>query len=475
MLSGTALRKYRELLVNVYTDDDIARVLSDAGIKQSLVTLKGNAQAKWYDIVKVANDLNKFGNLLSVAQKDYKTKPEVVRLCHSYQQQQKLLALIKSNNIAWDELLPFCQPVLAPGTIWDSEIDEADGLIDFLFDLPLQQGKAHRPIIEFITQLASVHTDLRSALTAWQDETATLLGWTVAKMTVPAGQADVGHEAPSVVYVLIEIGCNESDRREQMYTLTIRFWVDDKPMPLLHCKHEERYTIDKIEETWEQVFRSADLRRWYPKAAKNLHLEFIVPYELLSYPFEKRKIPHHAFERYGTIYPVVVRSYDRLYHSEHFVHEWWSERTTKAKQTGCTFEDQEYTCWVCDPHTLDAEELYNAWSDSQKPVCLKLTYTPTAPEEPIRSDNINLLLDAGVPIAVWCRSPDLFNKTPADLRTQIGDLIGAATSLTQLPEQLIKIRKRAKESELGSHLVLLWDDATRCPNPNDDALIFTGP
>ena len=475
MLSGTALRKYRELLVNVYTDDDIERVLSDAGIKQSLVKLSGNPTSKWYNIVKVANDLGKLGNLLSVAQKDYKTKPEVVYLYHSYQQQQKLLALIKNKNITWDELLPLCQLVLATETIWDSEITDAEALFDFLFDLLPQQGKTHRPIIEFITQLASTYTDLRSALLAWQEETATLLAWTVAKMTAPVGQAGVGHEAPSALYVLIEIGCDEFDRGKQEYSLTIQFWVDDKPMPLLFCERTDRYTIDQIEETWEQEFRSEALRRWYPKATKNLYLEFIVPYELLSYPFERRKIPRHAFERYGTIYPVVVRSYDRLKDNEHFVHERWSERTTKAKQTDCTFEDQEYTGWVCDRHTLDAGELYRVWSDSQKPVCLKLTYTPTAPEESIRSDNINLLLDAGVPIAVWCRSPDLFNQTVADLRTQISDLIGAATSLTQLPQQFIQIRKHAKESELGSHLVLLWDDATRCPNPSDDALIFTGP
>jgi hypothetical protein len=106
MLRGIALVKYREIFENLYDNDNkISRVLSDAGINQALVDLGGDAKAKWHSIIKVAYDENRLGSLLSVVQKDYGMNLEVAGLYHSYHQQQKLLALIKNNNITWDKLL----------------------------------------------------------------------------------------------------------------------------------------------------------------------------------------------------------------------------------------------------------------------------------------------------------------------------------------------------------------------------------
>ena len=344
-----------------------------------------------------------------------------------------------------------------------------------MFDLRPQQGKAHLPIIEFVAELARTRPDLKSAIEEWQEETATALRWTRAEITLREGQAGTNGDRPSAVYILIEIGYDPSDRSKKLYKLDIRLWVGEKPLPSLFCKRDYGMTIDEIHKQWDETFM--EIQGQLDMKPENVYLEFIVPCELLSYPFEAWEIPGALYETYGTIYPVVVGSYDRLNLIQSFKQK-WRERTIKAKQVECTFEDQNYTRWVCEPNTQEPRALYRTWHTCQELVCLKLVYQPVTEymAQTPSSDSAAIWLQVGVPVAVWCRSTAALNLPLDEIRNQISDLIGKETSLTKLPQRLIAVRFDAdgQADKLGSHLVLFWDDATRRPSLHNEAPVFAG-
>ena len=207
-------------------------------------------------------------------------------------------------------------------------------------------------------------------------------------------------------------------------------------------------------------------------SATILTVEFILPRDLLWYAaVDQWPVGHdNQIKRLGELYPVVVRSLERMYDSE--IRPRW-ERKWAWTADNCERPDPWAYQWLAEEGQLAPEEMFRRLS-SDYSVCLALGYPPSRPHG-LSRDEISVGLQAGLPIMVWCREGQSTTAF-SDLR----DLLGRH-GLLKLPMlvaeqraesgrrrelQLTTGSEQAGNDDLASRLTLLFDPADRIPEPD---------
>jgi hypothetical protein len=457
----------------------------------------------WANALREAEKVQKIANIFAIACEDYPERQDLVEAYHRFNQQETLAALIGRVALPWPVLLRLGAECLAQGAQLPVAGSDAPGLVDFLWDIRAQREQAPLPIFVFAAKVAAATADakLRQELQEWIKTTAGLLALEDQIASLAEEAATVTGETAARAYFSIEIGANPAVQ-DKKYSLIIRLWTGDASYTTLFCDYTEGLSLETIEQQWNTVFTDPETVRRLPGKPKDIQLEFVVPHDLLSHPFDRWKIPNRYFgETYGMIYPVVVRSWERtrLSFTDRERHNLWCERAEKALRGAYTFDGEEATAakcdcdaqrclrsgqtpegegfseWLCEPHQLAPKAHHRRWRAAKQLVCLKLTYQPTT--DFTKSDSVVPWIDAGVPVAVWRRQCATLPLSPAELRAKVVDLVGRETALKELPQRFREIREAADDEEtaLGAHLTLFWDDARRRPDLEDAMPAFIMP
>lgn len=178
------------------------------------------------------------------------------------------------------------------------------------------------------------------------------------------------------------------------------------------------------------------LRSVYDVATEQVSVEFALPRELFAEAVEGWlfKRTQRIHEKLGAMYPVVLRSTDRLYDAD--LQRLWADWEKKWD----AFLRTPVLHWLQDP----AEALALRKADG---VGLKFMHTPDPQDD---ADPVMLCIDNMVPVALWWRP------------SGAGAVDPEPEALPVLPAWVLA-RRRAAEGADDS-VVLMWDDPRRIPS-----------
>ncbi|MCG8424568.1 MAG: hypothetical protein MJE77_42285 [Proteobacteria bacterium] len=195
--------------------------------------------------------------------------------------------------------------------------------------------------------------------------------------------------------------------------------------------------------------------------ARQLVIEVIVPLELIDKevdawsinPFGDVKVP------LGQRYPVVVRSYERLFSVRRWRganREWekrWAQLRDYQSRHACDAAKWE------DDVTGSADAFYQRLCSHRTADGHRYPVLTACPSD---SSFLGAILHAGMPIALWPRAP----MDSARLQATLEPILNKHR-LQELPTAIKELRCREDDCWLNNHLSLLWDDHDRRPPPAD--------
>jgi len=225
-------------------------------------------------------------------------------------------------------------------------------------------------------------------------------------------------------------------------------------------------TEDQIRTRIDQALNSAPLSQIRPD---ELRVEFYLPNSLIDLPVDQWRVGVVAL---GVRYQVVVRSLTRLRELAGSYRDWQAKwpQAQQADFSGVAgvpdpaFRPAERVTWLTEQAAVnDPEQVYVALVRPDGPVCLVLVQPPA----PDRCEALLVALTAGIPVLLWARNPQA--DLPGSLRG-LCPVAGAPLLVRDLPVQALAFRRSASADRVGDdhlarHLTLLYDDASRIPEP----------
>ncbi|GAA2397645.1 hypothetical protein GCM10010191_00380 [Actinomadura vinacea] len=363
------------------------------------------------------------------------------------------------------------------------EVRGVRDIIEQLEEMPLRtDGVA--PLLVFVNHLAGY---ARGA-------TATAFGeWTIRFAERSGLSAERLRRLPRILepaapsldpesdaYLVIE--CRPDGADPDRFEVTAWLQPAGRPAVMLHCD-EEPLPPARLPALVEALL--ARDGRVVARENPELTIEFVLPRELLDQPFDQFKITIAGVRRrLGVEYPVVLRSMDRLRGGAPW-HSWRAKwRRLRADPAGATVHR------IAEPGGYDDELLFTLLSEPSS-VGLAMAFPPGRGGTG-RVDELWVGLQAGMPVAVWCRDGGASGRFADEVRALL------ESDLPSLPRKVRELRREAvlaqgaqvraeamagqeavavgagavpgagvevrrTEEHVGSHLALLYDDADRFP------------
>jgi hypothetical protein len=204
-------------------------------------------------------------------------------------------------------------------------------------------------------------------------------------------------------------------------------------------------------------------------SATVLTIEFILPRDLLWYADVDQWPAGHDSpgKKLGEVYPVVVRSLERM--TDSGIRPRWERNWAWAK-ANCGRPNPWAYRWLPEEGQLEPEAMFQRLAGDGS-VCLALGYPPSRPHG-LSRDEISAGLLAGLPIMIWCRDGQQ-DAISAGLMPLVSRY--ALLSLPQVvaerraeagrrrESQQSAVTDRAGDDDLAGHLTLLFDPADRFP------------
>jgi nucleoside phosphorylase len=347
---------------------------------------------------------------------------------------------------AMDGLTPL--PAAAPETLAELAVH----LID------LNAGASRLPpVLAFVEEVATrVEHRLAQQLRSWTDEVATRLQITEVVRAHRAGaaerrQAAADRHPPIWPCLLIQIERDGIDRER----CEVRYWVqrrsDDwhpEPGDTQHTSFREveqalQAAIQRAEEIWRDNNGPVEV-------------ELLLPTELLHKAVEwwHIELSEPAPIPLCLDYPVVVRSLDRMRAS--YRHRVWANRWRSLWR-----HPAQHRLYWGRTSAGDADlHRWNSRLRNDPDVTTVVLGHP--PEQAPGREELRSALNAGIPVILWDRRPELAPDTAQLLQRM------AQGDPTELPHQIRALRSAAailppdeQQRHPGRHLALLWDDPDR--------------
>ncbi|MEU3920090.1 hypothetical protein [Streptomyces sp. NPDC029004] len=317
-----------------------------------------------------------------------------------------------------------------------------DALTDIAIDLDNRQGRPDMPLtLPFIRHLAA-HTSDK----LWAEKADAWVDTTRARMnSVPIPPPPEGH--PESVGLHVQI----TDDEEAHGTHWARMWLYRDGGFQAVWEADQPLSMDAIRTSL------ADQLLQRRRGEQPRRIEFHVPYELLSEPFECWRLPIGRRCKpieLGCSYEVIVRCPDER---EGVAGEHWHRKWQWLKSHG-------------GHHPKAVHELSDADICEALDVVLQATEPPVCVlaevSEQRLMDALAAVLDAGVPIAVWPRHVDGMPQ-PGQLAATLADT--HQLDVARLPAVIKTLRTSLPgASAAGAQpsrppLALMWDDPDRVP------------
>lgn len=328
-----------------------------------------------------------------------------------------------------------------------------EGLKDVLAeleDLPFQPD-AVPPLLKFVESLAGqAHEPVAEELRGWIGRLGERLGLPSSGRALLAFPGHGTAKAEDRAYLIIECRPDSADPDGFLASAWLQY-RDEPGTPLL--RDDLPRPLDRLPELVETLLveKAQVANRQVPE----LTVEFVLPRQMISIPVDQY---HYTFKklrrRLGIDYPIVVRSLERM--RDHQMRHSWQGKWSWLRENPGGGD----TTWVRAFGECDGERLYAVLCERSN-VCLALAFPPR--EDVESADELEIGLQAGVPIALWSRletDPDRF----------VAEIEGLLSSdLMSLPQQVRELRLKAVQTgspqHPGNHLTLLFEDADRLPEP----------
>ncbi|MBC6461077.1 NYN domain-containing protein [Actinomadura sp. HBU206391] len=204
-------------------------------------------------------------------------------------------------------------------------------------------------------------------------------------------------------------------------------------------------TVDELQARFAFAFRYLVSD---PHGRDDLWVEFVLPEELLGLPVDQWLVdrPGSAPVPVGTVLPAVVRSRETALSLGQQAR--WQRRSRILRRQE-DHGEQGRIFWV--PREVHGSRLLYSNLLQADYVCAVFERAPYLSLYALRS--------AGVPVAVWCRTPGFAEELSARLRWNLAD-----EPVSDLPYLVLRLRREAAAAaaparHFGSHITLLWDDA----------------
>jgi vWA-MoxR associated protein C-terminal domain len=314
---------------------------------------------------------------------------------------------------------------------------------------------------------------VRELLVVWEEEVANRLKLDLvtirATVRTKAGGAPpavptlepIAPEVPMpVLQVKIEPVCEEYEGKqpaEMRYRLAAWLWKGAEGEPLAGVP-AGLYSAAALETALPLVVHAA----LQQLDDDQMRIEVILPRELLELKIEGAPFPNGLDQvPIGFEWPVVVRSYDRLYDEQNFLlaQRKWKRKWRRLTQPLAASD----IAWACESAAYSPQFL--AGLDAQTLAFVAFTLTPAACTDCTTASHVlNKVLTTGIPLAVWLRD---HNHTPQGSQQLLRDALLTA-SPTAWPGRVRELRTNwfrtpASAPAICSGLTLFWDDAQHLP------------
>lgn len=429
------------------------------------------------------NTLNYGGVVININVQDSDTTPDIARqisqaiqqLAPSLppsiitdQQRAELLVLLRQVKLADADWLKLYQGSLPDGA---KALVAPKTPLEILTELgrfPPQEAANRLPTFTFVEQLAQKsNADLQQALRAWMEQTRQSQGWQLNLDAMgKALQMAAKQNLPAVAHLLVELIPDDNNRnvtKQKKYKVEITLWPDASNQPILwYTSEQQTLTLEEIETQLDALLADAQKVSQIPRDA-TLAFEFFMPFDLLCYSIEqwKRQKARPIGATYGMRYWVAVRLRDRLTIEDpaerrEILRMWrvkWRHFQQCAQQA-----DFSPMHWLSDQDEKDPFQLSLRLQDEEETVCLSLASMPPV------DDLFNVLIDGGIPVALWLRQ-SVALPPDTTLQTTITPLFTGST-LAELPRLVQSWRRKVAATDKNhpvNYLTLLWDDPKRIP------------
>lgn len=267
------------------------------------------------------------------------------------------------------------------------------------------------------------------------------------------------------LFVKCESGTLNPISPEDTITITAWLWrVGSDGNPLSRIPE----LVDRTDCKLKELPRVLTSMRDHPKVVARLDevgkekitIEVCVRQALLAEDFDEWRIQSDSVPiRLGFMYPVVLRSFERLYEQRRYWVRWRAKWEQLKKLTeppaslsvewiGPNDEGEELIERLMPPHVL----------------CIASRLCCTA-------EHVRVSMVGGAPAMLWVRRGDL---PPEAVKTFLEPLL-LQGKLSELPERIHAARINAKRGEPARNITLLWDNYDRLPPDAEDDSILSAP
>lgn len=324
------------------------------------------------------------------------------------------------------------------------------------------------PILSFaqhlLIQLEDETTKIR--LKQWLETTARALQMSINVPPIPSNLSQ-----RRLPYLTIELMPSEVDinnPKQQRYLVEVVYWSADHDDPTLWYPNQESdylpVVLDRVPEILDSVFTNDSyMTPIEPEAIDQLVLEFIVPYELISYPFDAWVPTFLPDSTYGRQQPIVVRALERLNNRNPFVRKklrsYWEKKWSILRSAMSTRTIYKHIRWMEAVPTFNRDQFGEEIRNDNTVLCLG------CPSCPPHLTEFEAWLWAGAATGIWVRPGESADMPRHNLRAMLEKPPHASVSISGLLDwaRQLRIAAAADPTHLGHTLTVLWDDADRIP------------
>ena len=385
----------------------------------------------------------------------------------SNQYLSELFFILEKLFVQFSHLQTFYRKSLPPFFKNHSEPKSSWQMITELSKFPLQADKTH-PLVYFIQNIVDKLSPGKESdqLADWISRIAVDFG-IVSEKEISSSKA-CGHDInESPVYLLVHLRPDPNNRNNehQEFAVNIYSWrnPDDVPCVYTHGQCDKNKILDIIDDVIETKFDEND----------NIQaIEFILPCQWIHLDVNewKRNDEIEWNSRLIDDYQVSVRL-DRYHYKgkrlKRRFRDRWKKKWNRFKTMNADQCANTSIFWVCNHENYDVKKLCSEFTYDEDKTCLMQTFLPQHP------DDFGLaLLNAGIPVAVWCKKYGHLKNDHEIIKNDLFELIKDG-NLIMLPDRIHKVcRKPEQKKRLQDHLTLLWDDPGRLPKDLQESQHF---
>ena len=468
ILDPQTLGDLHRALCEAFTDPEALKRLAKYRLGLSMAELAGETNLKVM-ADRLIEAVQASGRLTQLLRQACRENPGAQRLRTL---EKKLLPRFSTEQLqALDKLLPVPEPKLeqlealaeesAPaGWMFPLPVDQEGApmgfsrLADSLSSAPEPVSGAH-PLHGFAARLAARFPQAAPALEQWIRDTGGQV------RPVPAG------DKVSALHLFVKCDSGELASLAPGDSLLVTAWLwqlgpDGKPLapiPKLVIDHQA-CKLEALPELVSQTRKTQWFADQLRKARDRMTVEVCIRQALLAEAVEDWSISvGKTPTRLGLKYPVVLRSYERLY-EQRDVWGAWNDKWERLKQLVGT-PPEPPVIWV--------------GPDEESETLFEMLMAPhvvaVASRQRCTPELFQVSMDGGAPVMVWLRVPD---ARPEDVEACLAPLL-SASPLRELPKRIHQARLDAKKGELVRHITLVWDDYDRLPPDVEDDSALSAP